>query len=71
MSLINRKRGALVLFILGLMLVGLWTIWKFIATDWLPAYYVDMFGAVSFLLLGYPGLSQANQKVGPKKEEEN
>lgn len=70
MSLINGKRGTLILFILGLTLVGLWAIGKFAATNWLPGYYIDMFGAVGFLIVGFLGLTQANQKVGPKKDEE-
>lgn len=70
MVFINKKQGDLVLFISGLILVAFWAIGKFIATDWLPNYYVDMFGAVGFLLLGFLGLSRANQKVGPKKEEQ-
>jgi hypothetical protein len=51
-------------------LVGLWAIGKFAATNWLPGYYIDMFGAVGFLIVGFLGLTQANQKVGPKKDEE-
>lgn len=70
MSLINGKQGEQILLALGLIFVMLWAIGKFVAEDWLPTYYVDMFGAIGFLVLAYLGLSSANQKVKPPNEEE-
>ncbi|HKK74595.1 MAG TPA: hypothetical protein VJ953_05965 [Saprospiraceae bacterium] len=70
MSLINGKRSQQVLLALGLIFVILWVIGKFVAEDWLATYYVDMFGAIGFLMLAYLGLSSANQKVKPPNKEE-
>lgn len=69
MPFFKKKLADPILLVLGLIFVALWAVGKFVATDWLATYYVDIFGAVGFLLLGFLGLSRANQKMEkPTKE---
>lgn len=70
MLIFKKGTRSLILLILGLLMVTLWVIGKYISTDWLSTYIVDLCGAVGFLILAFWGLSKANQKVGPREETE-
>lgn len=63
-----KKRLALVLIIVGVICVGLWAVGKFLASDWMASYAVNLFGSVGFLLLAYVTLSFANKKMEKTEE---
>ena len=70
MPVLNKPQLTIGLLSVGVILIALWSIEKLNLVSWFAAYYVDMFGAIGFLIIAYLGIARANQQLQGESEAE-